>query len=41
MLGWKMLLRDLDYVHQLAFTARQADWLVRTDASPALAAVFR
>jgi hypothetical protein len=36
-----MLLHDLDYVRQLAFAVRQADWLVRIDASPTLAAVFR
>jgi hypothetical protein len=40
-LEWKMLLRDLDRLQQLRIRHRQADWLVRTDASPALAAVFR
>jgi hypothetical protein len=36
-----MLLRDLDRLQQLRIHHRQADWLVRTDASPSLAAVFR
>jgi hypothetical protein len=40
-LEWKMLLRDLDRLQQLRIHHRQADWLVRTDISPALAAVFR
>src|SRR6516164_11425168 len=38
---WKILLRDLDRLQQLRVRHRQADWLVRTDASPTLAAVFR
>jgi hypothetical protein len=40
-LEWKILLRDLDRLQQLRVRHRQADWLVRTDASPTLAAVFR
>ena len=36
-----MLLRDLDRLQQLRLCHRGADWLVRTDATPALAAVFR
>ena len=40
-LEWKTLLRDLDRLQQLRIRYRQADWLVRTDASPTLAAVFR
>jgi transposase len=40
-LEWKTLLRDLDRLQQLRMRHRGADWLVRTDASPALAAVFR
>jgi transposase len=40
-LEWKTLLRDLDRLQQLRIRHRDADWLVRTDASPALTAVFR
>ena len=40
-LEWKTLLRDLDRLQQLRIRHRHADWLVRTDASPTLAAVFR
>jgi hypothetical protein len=40
-LEWKTLLRDLDRLQQLRIRHRQADWLVRTNASPILAAVFR
>src|SRR5262249_21091075 len=40
-LEWKTLLRDLDRLQQLRLRHRDKDWLVRTDASPALAAVFR
>jgi Transposase DDE domain len=40
-LEWRALLRDLDRLQQLRIRHRDKDWLVRTDASPALAAVFR
>jgi hypothetical protein len=40
-LEWKTLLRDLDRLQQLRMRHRGADWLVRTDAAPALTAVFR
>jgi hypothetical protein len=40
-LEWKALLRDLDCLQQLRFRNHKADWLVRTNASPDLAAVFR
>ena len=40
-LEWKTLLRDLDRLQQLRIRHRGADWLVRTDATPALTAVFR
>ena len=39
-LEWKMLLRDLDRLQQVRIHHREADWPVRTDASPPLAAVF-
>jgi hypothetical protein len=34
-------LRDLDRLQQLRIRHRNADWLVRTDVSPGLVAVFR
>ncbi len=40
-LEWKALLRDLDRLQQLRIRHRDKDWLVRTDASSNLAAVFR
>jgi transposase len=40
-LEWKTLLRDLDRLQQLRIRHRNADWLVRTDVSPTLAAIFR
>jgi len=40
-LEWKTVLRDLDRLQQLRIRHRDADWLVRTDVSPALAAVSR
>ena len=40
-LEWRGLLRDLDRLQQLRIRRREADGLVRTDASPALVAVFR
>jgi hypothetical protein len=38
---WKGLLRDLDRLAQVRIRHRGADWLVRTDAAPAVAALFR
>jgi len=38
---WKELLRDLDRLQQVRIAHRGADWLVRTDASPNVAALFR
>ena len=38
---WKDLLRDLDRLQQVRIRHRGADWLVRTDASPAVTALFR
>ncbi|MCI0599706.1 MAG: transposase [Beijerinckiaceae bacterium] len=38
---WKELLRDLDRLQQVRFAHRGADWLVRTDAAPSVAALFR
>jgi hypothetical protein len=40
-LEWKTLLRDLDRLQQVRIRHRDADWLVRTDATAALAALFR
>jgi hypothetical protein len=40
-LEWKTLLRDRDRLQQLRIRHRDADWLVRTDVSPGLSAVFR
>jgi transposase len=40
-LEWKTLLCDLDQLQQLRLRHRDKDWLVRTDAAPALAAVFQ
>ena len=38
---WKDLLRDLDRLAQVRIRHRGADWLARTDAAPAVAALFR
>jgi hypothetical protein len=38
---WKDLLRDLDRLAEVCIRHRSADWLVRTDAPPTLAALFR
>ena len=38
---WKDLLRDLDRLAEVRIRHRGADWLVRTDAAPAVAALFR
>ena len=38
---WKQLLRDLDRLQQVRLAHRGADWLVRTDAAPNIAALFR
>ena len=40
-LEWKTLLRDLDRLQELRLRHRDKDWLVRTDAAPALSAVFQ
>jgi hypothetical protein len=39
-LEWKTLLRDLDRLQQVRLRHRDVDWMVRTDASAALAALF-
>jgi len=38
---WRQLLRDLDRLQQVRLAHRGADWLVRTDAAPNVAALFR
>jgi len=38
---WKDLLRNLDRLAEVRSRHRGADWLVRTDAAPAVAALFR
>jgi hypothetical protein len=38
---WKELLRDLDRLQTVRLDHRGADWLVRTDASRNVAALFR
>jgi hypothetical protein len=38
---WKDLLRDLDRLAEVCIRHRGADWLVRTDAAPAVAVLFR
>jgi Transposase DDE domain len=38
---WKDLLRDLDRLAEVRIRHRGADWLVRTDAAPPIAALFR
>ena len=38
---WKDLLRDLDRLQHIRLAYRGADWLVRTDATPNVAALFR
>jgi hypothetical protein len=38
---WKELLRDLDRLQNVRLAHRGADWLVRTDATPNVAALFR
>jgi hypothetical protein len=38
---WKDLLRDLDRAQQVRIRQRGADWLVRTNAAPAIASLFR
>jgi hypothetical protein len=40
-LEWKTLLRDLDRLQQVRIRHRAADWLVRTNATAVLAALFR
>ena len=38
---WKILLRDLDRLTQVSIRHNGSDWLVRADASPAIARIFR
>ena len=38
---WKDLLRDLDRLQEVSIRHRGADWLVRTDAAPAVAMLFK
>jgi len=38
---WKGLLQDLDRLQQIRLQHRGADWLVRTDATPSVTALFR
>ena len=38
---WRQLLRDLDRLQQVRLAHRGADWLVRTDAAPNVAVLFR
>jgi transposase len=38
---WKDLLRDLDRLAEVRIRHRGADWMVRTDAAPPVAALFR
>jgi hypothetical protein len=38
---WKELLRDLDRLQNVRLEHRGADWQVRTDATPRVAALFR
>ena len=38
---WKDLLRDLDRLAQARIRHRGADWLVRTDAAPAVTMLFK
>jgi hypothetical protein len=38
---WRVLLRDLDRLQQTRLQHNGKDWLVRTDATPAVTAVFR
>ena len=38
---WKDLLRDLDRLQQVRIHQPGADWLVRTDAAPAITSLFR
>lgn len=38
---WKILLRDLDRLTQVSIRHNGSDWLIRADASPAIARIFR
>ena len=38
---WKVLLRDLDRLTETTIRHNGADWRVRSDASPAVAALFK
>src|SRR5271168_2782515 len=41
MLEWRQMLRDLDRLQQARLRHHGADWLLRTDATPMIAALFR
>src|SRR5450631_3594880 len=41
MLEWKQMLRDLDRLQQARLRHHGADWLLRTDATPMITALFR
>src|SRR5215468_5272544 len=38
---WRMLLRELDQLSQARMRSSDKDWLIRTDATPDVAAIFR
>jgi hypothetical protein len=38
---WSALLRELDRLQQVRLRHREVDWLVRTDATPAVSDLFR
>jgi len=38
---WRTLLRELDQLSEARMRASDKDWLIRTDATPAVAAIFR
>ena len=40
-LEWSVLLRELDRLSQARMRCGEKDWLIRTDATPAVAAIFR
>jgi hypothetical protein len=39
--NYKQMLRDLDRLQQARLRHHSADWLLRTDATPMIAALFR
>jgi hypothetical protein len=38
---WRTLLRELDYLSEARVRSSEKDWLIRSDATPAVAAIFR